>query len=84
MMCRHFRGRRSCPHPTPLLTFSSPFPSFPFPLHFVIGMQLEVERRRAVGQADRIGQPPGLRSELNDMLLSFGIDDVAAQTEPAS
>lgn len=39
----------------------------------------EVGRRRALGQADRIGDPPRLGAELNDVLLAFGIDDEIAQ-----
>jgi hypothetical protein len=39
----------------------------------------EVLRRRAIAQAGRVGQPPRLRRELDDVFLALGVDDVVAQ-----
>ena len=40
----------------------------------------EVGRRRPVAQAVRVGEPPGLGRELDDVLFALGIDHVVAQT----
>ena len=39
----------------------------------------EVGRRRAVVEAGRIGEPPRLRGELDDVLLALPVDDVVAE-----
>ena len=39
----------------------------------------EVRRRSALVPAGRVGQPPRLGSELNDVLFSLWVDDVVAE-----
>ena len=39
----------------------------------------EVRRRRALGEADRIGNPPRLGTELNDVFLAPGVDHEISQ-----